>query len=162
MGSSAPLNGPRVDALLLADFAQSINGKLYIQGGGFTAVFVTDFRLQISFYFGALLIVPWEDTNRHLPIEGFLETVDGERVDGYRMHGDVEAGRPPGVKLGTDAVVAVAGPVQFTYPKPDDLLFVMTLGKQRKATRFSLTPLGGYQMQSPPTGLPPINMPPAG
>lgn len=159
MGSSGPLNGPRIDALLLADFAQSINGKLYIQGGGFTAVFVNDFRQPIGFYFGAILIVPWEDTNRHLPIEGFLETIDGERIDGYRMHGDVEAGRPPGVKYGTDAVVAVAGPVQFTYPKPADLLFVLTLGKQRKATRFSLTPPSGHPM-SPPMGLPPITLPP--
>jgi hypothetical protein len=149
------LAGPAVDSLIIADFAQAIDGKLYVMGGGFTALHVVDFRMPSRFFFGALLTVPWEDANRHIPVEGFLETIDGEQIEGYRVHGNVETGRPPGARPGVANLVALAGPVEFTVARPTDLLFVLQFGADRKTRRFSVLPYGGPPAPPPPPPAPP-------
>ena len=91
--------------LLLADFAQVVQGKLYIMGGGWS---VTGPQPQPSAV--ALKIeVPWTQTNRRHEFKMELLDADGRPVllpgpEGEKpvvMGGQFEVGRPPGVPPGT-------------------------------------------------------------
>lgn len=104
--------------LLLCDAAQEFGGKLSILGGGWTHVNVTN---PITMALAILIEVPWDETNRPIPIEGKLMTADGDPVEFAQSSGEtqpvmfgarLEVGRPPGVKPGTTLNAAMA--VTFT------------------------------------------------
>jgi hypothetical protein len=107
---------PHIGSFLQADFAESINGKLYLMGGGFNTVWAPQFPWDVRFFFGAILFVPWKDTNRRLPIEGTAISADGAEL-GWKLGGEVEAGRAPGERGGLTSLV-IAGPVAFRVEEP--------------------------------------------
>lgn len=90
--------------LLLCDYAQAINGKLYIIGGGWT---VCSPRMP-SMSLAIKVLIPWDQANvkHNLAVE--LQDADGHPVNAgdpplpVRRQGDFEVGRPPGVKPGSD------------------------------------------------------------
>jgi hypothetical protein len=99
--------------MLLADSAQEVGGKLYILGGGWsiTGPAPTPSALAIKFD------VPWDRTNHRLVVVLELVTADGEPVllpqeDGsehpLRIDGQLEVGRPPGLKPGSPIDAAMA------------------------------------------------------
>jgi hypothetical protein len=99
--------------LLLADSAQEVGGKLYILGGGWSiTVPGTPSAIALKFE------VPWDRANQRHEIELELLTGDGDPVlvpgpDGepipLRIEGQLEVGRPAGLKPGTpiDAAMAI-------------------------------------------------------
>jgi hypothetical protein len=101
--------------LILCDFAEIINGKLYMQGGGIDRV-VADAPVQ--FCLALLLPIGWNETNRQHEIEISLETEDGQpfppmvdddgTMGGLRFGGKLEVGRPPGSKAGTTFIARLA------------------------------------------------------
>jgi hypothetical protein len=109
---------PGIDSLLVADWAEAINGKLYVQGAAFDTLWAPQYPHAPRFFFAAVLKVPWNDTNRRLPIRGWVESKDGDEL-GWKMEGELEAGRPPGQR-GGDAQVVIAGPVQFEVSGPTE------------------------------------------
>ena len=68
----------------------------------------------------AILRVPWDHTNRRLPIRAWIETADGAEVS-VIMEGEAEAGRPPGAR-GADVILVLAGPVNFDADEPLNLV----------------------------------------
>jgi hypothetical protein len=114
---------PRIDSFFTADRAESLNGKLYVMGGGFDQLWAPEFPHTLTFWMGAILRVPWADTNRRFPIVGSATTVDGEDL-GFRMEGQFEAGRPAGARVG-DVMATLAGPVQIEVE--EELDFNLTL-----------------------------------
>ena len=104
--------------LLLADSAQEVGGKLYILGGGWSITAPgTPSAIALKFE------VPWDRANQRHTIELELMTEDGDAVlvpgpDGepipLRIEGQLEVGRPAGLKPGTpiDAAMAISlGPL---------------------------------------------------
>ncbi len=102
--------------MLLCDAATVAEGKLYIHGAGWSILrqpsVPTPMALAIK------LSIPWDQTNEPHKITAKLVTEDGEKVDlgvgPVMAQGDLEVGRPPGLKPGTaiDAPLALAfGPV---------------------------------------------------
>ena len=97
--------------MLLCDAAQSVQGKLYILGGGWTQVqthgnpIPMALALQIS--------VPWDMANQRLAVKAVLLTSDGELVDPgvgpVEASTHLEVGRPAGLEKGTplQAMLAV-------------------------------------------------------
>ena len=90
---------------MLADWAQEIGGKLYIQGGGFSRLYggghPSDFALA------GKVLVPWDQTNRQLDMAFRLFDEDGgavldENQKQVALQGKLEVGRPPGLTLGTE------------------------------------------------------------
>lgn len=139
---------PRIDSFVAADWAEAINGKLYLMGGGFDTLWAPTFPFIPRFAFGAILRVPWTDTNRRFPIEGVVESVDGDEL-GWRMGGELEAGRPAG-KRGGDVTVVIAGPVQFEVSEPTSLVLRLRFAGDERAIGlsvaqppFQLVPPGG-------------------
>lgn len=91
--------------MLLCDAAQEVGGKLYVLGGGWTALRVPDMPTNMAL--GVILHIDWNETNRQHPIEIELQTADGElwepqEAQPLRLATAVEVGRPPGVRPGTE------------------------------------------------------------
>ena len=89
--------------VLLCDYAEAVNGKLYVMGGGWNVAFSSG--QPITAALAILVIVPWDQTNRRHELR--VELVDGDgdvvAVQGQdvRFTGDFELGRPPGIKPGS-------------------------------------------------------------
>lgn len=98
--------------LMLADYAEAVNGKLYIMGGGWTVTGPG----PSSFAIAVLIEIPWDETNRPHVLHVDLLDGDGRPVTvstptGERpveIDGGFEVGRPAGLKPGTPQTVPVA------------------------------------------------------
>lgn len=90
-------------AMLLADAAESVGGKLYVLGGGWSVILRSDTPTNMAL--GVKLGVPWHQTNRPIQLRASLLTEDGEPVEvgGTTVftEAELEVGRPPGVRPGT-------------------------------------------------------------
>jgi hypothetical protein len=112
-----------MDAIvLLADYAQAINGKLYIQGGGWSrivpppmpglppGVCLVPCALAVRF------LVGWEEANKKHTVIIRLLDEDGHPVSPavppdqppIEVTTQLEVGRPPGLVEGTDLDAALA------------------------------------------------------
>ncbi len=127
----SPSAAPRIDSLLVADHAEAVNGKLYVMGGGFDTLFAPQFPHVVRFSFAALFKVPWNDTNRRLPVKGWAVRADDGSELGWRMEGELEAGRAPGSR-GGDAQVMVAGPIGFEVNEPLEFVLHIAFGADKR------------------------------
>lgn len=109
--------------LLLADWAQAINGKLYIQGAGWSRVMVPPSG-EIVFAIAAKLDVDWDETNQPHDVVVTLVDADGRSIvnEGGAPVLDVrtklEVGRPVGLAPGTPIDVPLAVNVQHVRLPP--------------------------------------------
>jgi len=128
----------RLDFLVLADRAEAVNGKLYMVGGGFDRVSVPVFPANANFDVALGAMVDYNETNEPHSFELRLENVDNEVVLGP-IGGQVEVGRPPGMKPGQSqrVMLVIRGP--FPIPAPGEYSWVAVLdGSQQEPTRFWL------------------------
>jgi hypothetical protein len=96
--------------MLLCDAAQAVGGKLYILGGGWSILVMREPTANMSL--AVKLAIPWSRANERLRVAAVLITEDGQEVehDGepVRAIGEIEAGRPPGLRRGTPLDAAFA------------------------------------------------------
>jgi hypothetical protein len=89
--------------VLLCDAAEAVNGKLYVLGGGWTAVQSADRPVSMSL--GIVVTVPWDRTNMPHELRIELLDADGQVVrfgdQPVSVQTTFEVGRPPGVKAGS-------------------------------------------------------------
>ena len=89
--------------LLLSDYAEAVNGKLYVMGGGWNILFAPGQPVSMSV--AAVLAVPWDRTNQQHDLSLSLLTDDGAAVEieghAVEVTGEFELGRPPGIKPGS-------------------------------------------------------------
>src|SRR3990170_3121998 len=89
--------------VLLSDFAQVAEGKLYVLGGGWTLCGPGPFQHGLAIK----VEVPWDEANRSHRLEGalFNEGMQVVKVGTNgaeaRFEGTFEAGRPAGIPAGT-------------------------------------------------------------
>ncbi len=104
-----------IDFLLTADFAEVVQGKVYIMGAGWDKFAPPAYPAVMRIGLAAGIRVPYLESNvpHHLSVT--LRSGDGE--DLFRIDGDLETGRPPGsrgesilVPLAVNAQVNVSGP----------------------------------------------------
>jgi hypothetical protein len=97
-----------VDYLILADWAEIVGGKSYIQGGGWDRLNVANgFPHQRSIGIAVGIEVPWDATNRRYPLS--IKVVNEDtRQDLFGADGVIEAGRPPGIPAGSAQLVQLA------------------------------------------------------
>src|SRR5919108_60320 len=60
--------------VLLCDYAEAVNGKLYVMGGGWNVAFSSGQPINAAL--AILVIVPWDQTNRRHELR--VELVDGD------------------------------------------------------------------------------------
>lgn len=89
--------------MLLCDAAHAVGGKLYVLGGGWSLLAKVQPRANMSL--AVKLSVPWSRANERIQIRAVLITDQGEEVmqgdEPVRAEGDLELGRPPGLRHGT-------------------------------------------------------------
>jgi Family of unknown function (DUF6941) len=89
--------------LLLSDYAEAVNGKLYVMGGGWNILFAPGQPVSMSV--AAVVAVPWDRTNQSHELRLQLLTDDGGAVEmegqPVEVTGEFELGRPPGIKPGS-------------------------------------------------------------
>lgn len=95
--------------LLLADWAQALNGKLYIMGGGWSVTNPEPGPMAIAIK----VEVPWDQANTEHTLQLRLEDSDGEPVpnaegEPTEIKAEFEVGRPPGLKPGTPLDFSIA------------------------------------------------------
>lgn len=103
--------------LILCDWAEVVNQKLYIMGAGWTKVVANQ---PVPMAVAVTVRVPWTEANRQHAVELALFTEDGQRVvpavpvpadvvlPPVRLEGKFEVGRPPGSKEGAPLPTAFA------------------------------------------------------
>jgi hypothetical protein len=140
---------PRIDAFFAADRAESLNGKLYVMGGGFDWLAVPEFpAANVVFWFAAILRVPWGDTNRRLAISGRAYTEDREDLN-WRLDGQIEAGRPAG-RRGGDMILPVSGPVGVSLREAGRVIVTLSFAGDEKSFSIDVR-----RAQPQPPGQPP-------
>jgi hypothetical protein len=124
--------------LFLCDFAESINGKLYVQGGGWSRIGFTGEPLTI--FVAGKVFVPWNRTNQKTALRLALLNADGQPVTvddqgtAVEVTGEFEAGRPAGLMEGTDIDSALAFKFQGLPLLPGRYRWVMTVADDEIAT----------------------------
>jgi len=90
--------------LILCDYAEAINGKLYIMGGGWTICPPGPRFMAVAIRIN----VPWEETNTKHQLNLFLQDGEGNAISlgeppmPVEKSGEFEVGRPPGIPQGTE------------------------------------------------------------
>jgi hypothetical protein len=135
-----------VDFLILADFAQAIGGKLYLQGGCWSRFNPPAYPAPVQFGVGLGVRVPYEETEDKHHVELKMQTADG--TDLWRIDADIETGRPPGSRGEPQlAILAVSGGAQLQEPG-EFVLRATVDGKERKRVSFKAMPTPGNLTQS--------------
>ncbi len=118
-----------IDALILANHAEAINGLLYLSGGGWT-----DLHRQIRdgivptnhFGIGISICVPWHETNeRH----EFVLDVWNEDATASVVHanGEINVGRSPRLSPGSPQHAMIAINVETVFPGPGGYRVIATI-----------------------------------
>lgn len=99
----------KLTTFMLADHAEAVNGKLYVTGGCWNSVIVPQLPVvHPHFSVAAALHVPWQATNQRHSLRLDLIDGDGRSLLPEPMQGRFEAGRPPGMRSGDEAVIVLA------------------------------------------------------
>jgi hypothetical protein len=89
--------------VVLCDYAEAVNGKLYVMGGGWNVAFSGGGPVNAGL--AILVVCPWDQTNRRHELRVELLDGDGQvvHVSGQQVAftAEFELGRPPGVKPGS-------------------------------------------------------------
>lgn len=137
---------PRVALFTLADRAEVLNGKLYLMGGLISNYRVGSFPGVITIGVALAVEVPWNATNRAIPISISFETQDGEKVG--RIDAVLTAGRPPLLTPGASQHIPFAIPGLNMQVKGAGTLVVSATVDGREDRRLSLSIIAA----SNPTG----------
>lgn len=133
------LEHPVIEFLMMADRAESVNGKLYVMGGAWDQIAVADFTQPVSFSLALAVLIPWHATNERLPLTVSFESEDGAAVlPPLRL--EVEAGRPANAVKGQSFrnLLAINGLAPF--PAPGGYRARATLGDaDAKSVQFRVT-----------------------
>jgi len=124
---------------LLCDSAQvAPDGKLYILGGGWAISWAPDQPLKMSL--AILVAVPWNRANQRLNLEINLLTGDNEPVfsasgdeQPVRAEGELEMGRPPGTRSGSDLNACIAVPFDGLVLPASDYVWTIQINNEEEA-----------------------------
>ena len=96
--------------MLICDYAEAINGKLYIMGGGWSACSPGPRHLSIAIR----ILVPWSEANVKHRLTLMLQDESGNTIElgepprRVEHSGDFEVGRPAGLPQGSDLAMVLA------------------------------------------------------
>jgi hypothetical protein len=138
---------PEIDFLILADRAESINGKLYMMGGVWDQIGVIDFSKPIVFTIALGILIPWNATNLDHKLHVHLLDEDGNQLFG--VDGGFKTGRPPQLSAGASQHSVLAVTVSALLPKPGTYSVEATINEAERRTTSFVT----FQAPHPPQTL---------
>jgi hypothetical protein len=146
------LDAPSIDFVILADHAESLNGKIYLMGGGWEVRHVRDFSQPVPLTLAVAFLVPWTATNQlhHLGLR--VEDADGRQLADVK--GEFVAGSPPHLIAGTTQRVPLAFQhIPVLLGGPGSYVVIVTLNDQDEK-RITFTALAAPR--EGPGGPPPL------
>jgi hypothetical protein len=93
--------------LILTDYAESLNGKLYALGAGWSVLRFPELPQEWRFTIGIGIDVGWDETNQRQTLDVVIQDPDGAEL-GEDLSMEIEAGRPPGLPPGQEQRMVVA------------------------------------------------------
>jgi hypothetical protein len=97
----------KIAFLILTDYAESLNGKLYTLGAGWNVLRFPELPQEWRFTVGLGIDVAWDETNTRHAIQVAVQDPDGTEL-GDELSMEFEAGRPPGLQAGQDQRMVIA------------------------------------------------------
>ncbi|MGI8925985.1 MAG: DUF6941 family protein [Tepidiformaceae bacterium] len=131
-----------IDFVILADWAQVVAGKLYLQGGGWDTLTAQSFPHQQNIAVAVGLKVPWGATNQKYTVT--INVVNEDTQAGLiRLEGQLESGRPPGIAPGADQLVTMALNSAGAIPSAGSYLVTASInGEERRRKAFRVLEQG--------------------
>jgi hypothetical protein len=122
-----PSEHTTIDYLVTADYAEVVNGKLYLMGGGWDKFRPPSYPSTMRMGIAVGIRVPYLDANvpHHLTV--VLRSADGEVA--FKLEGQIETGRPPGSR-GEPSLVPVAVNALIELAKPTSLELIADVDGQ--------------------------------
>jgi hypothetical protein len=117
----------RIAFLLLTDYSESLNGKLYTLGAGWNILRFPELPQEWRFSVGLGVDVPWDETNRRQGIQVVIQDPDGTEL-GDELSMEVEAGRPAGLQAGQDQRMVISINLGATFETPGPHAVVVRSG----------------------------------
>jgi hypothetical protein len=103
-----------IDYLFVADHVEVVNGKLYVNGGGWSDI--TRLPNQLShFGIGLSLCIPWNETNQPHDLLVRLENEDSNQ-ELAKAEMQINVGRPPTLPKGSDQHLAIGMMLSTVFP----------------------------------------------
>jgi hypothetical protein len=140
---------PGIDFVLLADHAESINGKLYMNGGGWTdhnrPVIAGQAPPPSAFSIALSVFVPWGDTNKPIDLKLMVEDDDGNKL--IDMTTQMVVGRSPMLKPGSGQHAALAINAVQVFPKAGGYRVVVKFGGDTRTWPFRVNDIPNQQQQ---------------
>ena len=129
-----------VEWLIMGDYAQVVEGKLYLIGGGWSTLTInTGFPAKHMLGIAASVIVPWNETNQKSRLEIEVLTDDGGSL--AKGGGEFTVGRPPTHPPGQDQRMQFAANVGVELKNPGTYSIVGRLeGQEDARTQFNVVP----------------------
>ncbi len=122
--------------LILTDYAESLNGKLYTLGAGWNVLRFPELPQEWRFTVGLGIDVAWDETNRRQALEVVIQDPDGTEL-GEDLSMEIEAGRPPGLPPGQEQRMVIAFNVGATFEAAGPHAVVIRSGDEElKRSRF--------------------------
>ena len=116
--------------MLLCDAADAVNGKLYVLGGGWSHVLAPNAPVNMAL--AVMIAVPWHQANEKHEVNAALVSEDGETVEmeGNQdvTSGELEVGRPAGLKAGTQLNTPLVLSFSGLVLKPGGYVWELRIG----------------------------------
>lgn len=124
--------------LLLADYSEAVNGKLYLTGGGWNVLRLPELPHEWSFNIGLGIDVAWHETNDPHELVVSVQDPDGMEL-GEGLAANFETGRPPGIPQGQEQrlVMSIGATATFSTAGPHAAV-VQVNGDELGRARFYL------------------------
>jgi len=141
--------------VLICDSAQSVGGKLYVLGAGWSRAYMVQPTLIMAL--AIVVAVPWTHANEPMQLQIRLLDAAGQPVTlagqpgPLEVKGNLEVGRPPGLARGTPLDASLAIPLQLTLEPGVYVWETSIVGFITDTTRFEVV----RGLPGMPPGLPP-------
>lgn len=127
---------PEFDFVILADRAETLNGKLYMMGGAWDGIYLRSIADPATFTIVVGIVVPWHATNVEHVLGLQLEDADGRQLTDFQAR--FTTGRPASIPPGSRQRVTLCLPVAFVFPAPGTHIIVCSVGTREKRTFFQV------------------------
>ena len=133
--------------VLLCDYSEAVNGKLYLTGGGRNVLRLPELPAEWSFSIGLGIDIAWHETNSPHELVVGVQDPDGQEL-GEGLTANFETGRPPGLPEGQEQrlVMSIAATATFATPGPHAAV-VQVNGEELARARFYLMEGGGPEVE---------------
>jgi hypothetical protein len=129
-----PMPHTEVEFLILADRAEVLNGKLYMMGGAWDHMFVSNIDQPVGVNLACCALVPYLETDDDHTLQISIRDPDGVEVH-PTLSVSFKTGRPPTLERGAGTRVPFAVGARIKFPKYDAYTITATVDSRPDSSR---------------------------